>query len=139
ESSFTNQEEEETFEDKSQSIDVYKLTFKELLFMALTSGVIGVAFATLSPIFVALNDIIPWHLITDTFSHVFHATFMVVLIIVTLVNILSFIIETSIEIINNFNYTVTHKDNQLNIQYGLLNVKSITVPTDRVQAVVERQ
>lgn len=139
ESSFTNQEEEETFEDKSQSIDVYKLTFKELLFMALTSGVIGVAFATLSPIFVALNDIIPWHLITDTFSQVFQATFMVVLIIVALVILLSYIFGTIIEIIRNFNYTVTQQGNQLNIQYGLFNVKSITVPTDRVQAVVERQ
>src|SRR5699024_12572329 len=81
----------------------------------------------------------PWHLITDTFSQVFQATFMVALIIVALVILLSYIFGTIIEIIRNFNYIVTQQGNQLNIQYGLFNVKSITVPTDRVQAVVEKQ
>src|SRR5699024_11701321 len=63
----------------------------------------------------------------------------VVLIIVALVILLSYIFGTIIEIIRNFNYTVTQQGTQLNIQYGLFNVKSITVPTDRVQAIVERQ
>lgn len=107
--------------------------------MALTSGVIGVAFATLSPIMFALNDIIPWDKITDTFSEIFQATFMIILMIVVLVIVASYIFGTVIEIIRNFNYTVTQQGTQLNIQYGLFNVKSITVPTDRVQAIVERQ
>ena len=34
---------------------------------------------------------------------------------------------------------MTKHGNQLNIKYGLFNVKNITVPTDRVQAVVEKQ
>src|SRR5699024_3199738 len=64
---------------------------------------------------------------------------MIILMIVVLVIVASYIFGTIIEIIRNFNYTVTQQGNQLNIQYGLFNVKSITVPTDRVQAVVERQ
>ncbi|MDT3984629.1 PH domain-containing protein, partial [Staphylococcus ureilyticus] len=50
-----------------------------------------------------------------------------------------YIFGTIIEIVRNFNYTVKQQGTQLNIQYGLFNVKSITVPTDRVQAIVERQ
>ena len=124
---------------KTPSDGIDKLNFKELLFMALTSGVIGVAFATLSPIMFALNDIIPWDKITDTFSEIFQATFMIILMIVVLVIVASYIFGTVIEIIRNFNYTVTQQGTQLYIQYGLFNVKSITVPTDRVQAIVERQ
>ena len=120
-------------------MNIYKLNFKELLFMALTSGVIGVAFATLSPVMFALSDILPWHKITNTFSEIFQTAFMIILMIVVLVIVVSYIFGTIIEIVRNFNYTVKQQGTQLNIQYGLFNVKSITVPTDRVQAIVERQ
>src|SRR5699024_9216852 len=58
-SSFAEQDTEKEQNMQSPAINIYKLNFKELLFMALTSGVIGVAFATLSPIMFALNDIYP--------------------------------------------------------------------------------
>ncbi|NWK84815.1 PH domain-containing protein [Staphylococcus sp. GSSP0090] len=124
---------------ESESVFLYKLKFKELLLMALTSGAIGVAFAALSPIIGGLSDVIPWHWITDEFSQISQAIFVIVLMMIATVAIASYVIGTLIVIIRNFNYTVTKQGNQLNINYGLFNVKSITVPTDRVQAVVEKQ
>lgn len=118
---------------------LYKLNFKELLFMALTSGAIGVAFAALSPIIGGLSEVIPWDWITDEFSQISQAIFVIVLMMVATIAIASYIIGTLIVIVRNFNYTVTKHGNQLNIKYGLFNVKNITVPTDRVQAVVEKQ
>lgn len=123
----------------SEPVRLYKLNFKELLFMALTSGAIGVAFAAISPIIGAFSEVIPWEWLTGEFARISQAIFVIVLIMVATIIIASYILGTLIVIIKNYNYTVTQNDNQLNIRYGLFNVKSITVPTDRVQAVVERQ
>ncbi|MCI8279366.1 MAG: PH domain-containing protein [Staphylococcus xylosus] len=123
----------------NQSIHLYKLNFKELLFMALTSGAIGVAFAAVSPIIGSLSNVIPWNWLTDEFAQISEAIFVIVLMMVAMVVAISYIVGTLIVIIRNFNYTVTQNENQLNIKYGLFNVKSITVPTDRVQAIVEKQ
>ena len=80
---------------QSPAMNIYKLNFKELLFMALTSGVIGVAFATLSPVMFALSDILPWHKITNTFSEIFQTAFMIILMIVVLVIVVSYILALS--------------------------------------------
>ncbi|WP_436855775.1 PH domain-containing protein [Staphylococcus caeli] len=126
-------------QSESQAVSLYKLNFKELLLMALTSGAIGVAFATLSPIIGGLSDVIPWHWFTDEFSQISQAISVIVLLTISAIVLISYIVGTLIVIIRNFNYTVTKNGNQLNIKYGLFNVKSITVPTNRVQAVVEKQ
>ena len=118
---------------------LYKLSFKELLLMALTSGAIGVAFATLSPIIGSLSDKLPWEWLNSELSHISQAIFVIVLIIVGIILLPSYIVGTIIVIFKNFNYTVTESDQQLNISYGLFNVKNITVPINRVQAVVEKQ
>lgn len=118
---------------------LYKLSFKELLLMALTSGAIGVAFATLSPIIGSLSDKLPWEWLNSELSQISQAIFVIVLIIVGIILLLSYIVGTIIVIFKNFNYTVTESDQQLNISYGLFNVKNITVPINRVQAVVEKQ
>ncbi|MFQ3871917.1 PH domain-containing protein [Staphylococcus parequorum] len=130
---------EDISKQQSQPVRLYKLNFKELLFMALTSGAIGVAFAAISPIIGAFSEVIPWEWITGEFARISQAIFVIVLIMVATIVVASYILGTLIVIIKNYNYTVTQNDNQLNIRYGLFNVKSITVPTDRVQAVVEKQ
>ncbi|MEB8125626.1 MULTISPECIES: PH domain-containing protein [Staphylococcus] len=136
----TLQGHDKTLETKGpQIIHLYKLKFKELLLMALTSGAIGVAFAALSPIIGGFSDVIPWEKITGQFAHISQAISVIIIMMIALVIVGSYAIGTLIVIIRNFNYTVTQQDNQLNIKYGLFNVKNITVPTDRVQSVVEKQ
>ncbi|MGW7988343.1 PH domain-containing protein [Staphylococcus shinii] len=132
-------EDEHNTEVDNQPVHLYKLNFKELLFMALTSGAIGVAFAALSPIIGGLSNVIPWDWLTDEFAQISQAIFVIVLMMIAIVIAISYIVGTFIVIVRNFNYTVTQNNNQLNIKYGLFNVKSITVPTDRVQAIVEKQ
>lgn len=92
--SFAEQDAEKEQKMQSPAMNIYKLNFKELLFMALTSGVIGVAFATLSPVMFALSDILPWHKITNTFSEIFQTAFMIILMIVVLVIVVSYIFGT---------------------------------------------
>ena len=112
---------------------------KLLIFMSLTSGVIGVAFATISPIIGAFEDVIPWEKWTSRlFQWIQSVTFLVTIIILTVL-IFCYVIGTLIVFLRYYNYTITQRDNELKITYGLLNVKNITVPTERLQAVVEKQ
>ena len=55
-----NSEQELISEDNSNNKVIFKMSNKLLIFMSLTSGVIGVAFATISPIIGAFEDVIPW-------------------------------------------------------------------------------
>ena len=44
---------------------VFKLSFKNLILMSLSSGAIGVALATISPIVGSFSNLIPWNRITN--------------------------------------------------------------------------
>ncbi|MEJ7170203.1 PH domain-containing protein, partial [Staphylococcus epidermidis] len=50
-----------------------------------------------------------------------------------------YIVGALINLIRYYGYTMTQEGHQLKIQYGLLTKKNITVPTNRIQAVIERQ
>ncbi|MGW9920376.1 putative membrane protein [Staphylococcus hominis] len=134
-----NSEQELISEDSSNNEVIFKMSNKLLIFMALTSGVIGVAFATISPIIGAFEDVIPWEKWTSRlFQWIQSVTFLVTIIILTVL-IFCYVIGTLIVVLRYYNYTITQRDNELKITYGLLNVKNITVPIERLQAVVEKQ
>ncbi len=107
--------------------------------MAMTSGAIGVAFAAVSPIVGAFQDIIPWDKWTSNLWHWVNSVFIIVLFVVASILIISYVLGTIITIIRYYNYKVVQQGNHLKISYGLLNVKNLTVPTDRLQAVLEKQ
>ena len=52
----------------SQSI--FKMPFKQLLLMAMTSGAIGIALFTISPIVGSFSSIIPWEKLGDELSYI---------------------------------------------------------------------
>ena len=62
---------------------------------------------------------------------------VLVTIIILTVLIFCYVIGTLIVFLRYYNYTITQRDNELKITYGLLNVKNVTVPTERLQAVIE--
>lgn len=122
-----------------ESKPIFKMSFGSLLLMAMTSGAIGVAFATISPIIGAFQDVIPWTKWTENLWHWIDSVSLIVITCLAFILIISYIIGTLITLIRYHNYTVSQQDSQLKISYGLLNVKNITVPTNRLQAVLEKQ
>lgn len=118
---------------------IFKMSFKQLLFMAMTSGAIGIALITLSPIVGSFSDIIPWDKLGDELSYVFKSIFFIVIAIVVFALIASYIIGTCITFIRYYGYKVTQEGHQLKIQYGLFTKKNVTVPTNRLQGVLEHQ
>lgn len=138
-----------TYEETNRSNDnhslknsdkvIFKMSFQNILLMALTSGAIGVTFAAISPLIGAVQDFIPWDTLTDTVLNWIDSVLTIVIGVIIFTLILSYIIGTVITIIRYYDYQVVQENSQLKISYGLLNVKKVTVPTNRVQAVLEKQ
>lgn len=118
---------------------IFKMSFKQLLFMAMTSGAIGITLITLSPIVGSFSDIIPWEKLGGELSYVLKSTFFIIIAIVVVVLIMSYIIGTCLAFIRYYGYKVTQQGHQLKIQYGLFTKKNVTVPTNRLQGVLEHQ
>ncbi|HDL4485425.1 PH domain-containing protein [Staphylococcus aureus] len=124
---------------KNKRIPIYQMNFKESLFMAMTSGAIGVTLAALVPIYGAVRELIPWSKLNHEISQWVQIVSISVLIIILLVLIVAYIIGTIITMIRFYGFSVMLENEQLKIEYGLFNKKKVTVPTKRLQAVVERQ
>ncbi|HDA5923015.1 TPA: PH domain-containing protein, partial [Staphylococcus aureus] len=124
---------------KNKRIPIYQMNFKESLFMAMTSGAIGVTLAALVPIYGAVRELIPWSKLNHEISQWVQIVSISVLIIILLVLIVAYIIGTIITMIRFYGFSVMLENEQLKIEYGLFNKKKVTVPTRRLQAVVERQ
>lgn len=140
----TEMSQEETHDEQVTQTDMpvhhlYHLTFKEVLFMAMTSGAIGATIFTVGPIILSVNQYIPWDKLFGEFSYLIQSavTFGIILVLVFLV--LCYIIGTGIEFVRHYGFTLSQTGHQLKIRYGLISVKSVTVPTNRVQAVEEKQ
>ncbi len=102
---------------------IFKMPFKQLLFMSMTSGAIALAFVTLSPIIGSLSSVIPWDKFGEEISSVFKTIYFIVIFIVILVLLLSYIIGTVMYLIKFYGYRVIQENHQLKIQYGLFTKK----------------
>lgn len=125
--------------DKLLQQQIYHMPFKQLLFMSLTSGAIGLAFATIGPTFGVFSNFIPWSKLGETFGVIAHALTITIIAIVVCIIAISYVVGTILNIMRYFDFCVTYDAKQLKITYGLFNKKKITVPTERVQAIVEQQ
>ena len=97
-----------------------------------------VTLAALVPIYGAVRELIPWSKLNHEISQWVQIVSSV-LIIILLVLIAAYIIGTIITMIRFYGFSVMLENEQLKIEYGLFNKKKVTVPTKRLQAVVERQ
>ncbi|API80001.1 PH domain-containing protein [Staphylococcus argenteus] len=124
---------------KNKRIPIYQMNFKESLFMAMTSGAIGVTLAALVPVYGAVRELIPWSKLSYQLSQWVQIVSITILIIILLVLIVAYIIGTIITMVRFYGFTVMLENEQLKIEYGFFNKKRMTVPTKRLQAVVEHQ
>ncbi|MHD0397218.1 PH domain-containing protein [Staphylococcus simulans] len=137
----TEQVEQQTSDTSnvSKPTQIFKLSLKELVFMALSSGSIGIALVTLGPLLGTFQEIIPWDQLFHQFDWIAQAAYVFVAGLIIVALFLAYIIGVIIEFVRYYGYTLSEKDEQLHIRYGLLNVKTINVATRRIQAVVEKQ
>lgn len=118
---------------------LYDLSPKNLLLMSMTSGAILVAFVTLAPIVSALQNIINWSWLFGSVDQIIKNQVMATFLSFIVILLFCYIFGVLLTIIKYYGYKLRRKGDYLHIQYGLLNIRHITVPITRVQAVVENR
>lgn len=129
--------EEEKSENKSH--ELYKITTKELLILATTSGGIGVVFSALIAVISQFDELIPYKKIFQEFQHVVSSGMIVLTAIIFILFLLLWGVSFLITMLKYANFTVVKMENDLIITRGLLEKKQITIPLSRIQAVRIRE
>lgn len=128
------QQEPET--PKKDFKDLYKMSGKELLLMAMTSGALGTFIAI---VFAFLNLIGASFLIEAYlmyFENVFQSLVIGITIAILLFVVIGYMVGILILVVRYFNYTLKSHDADLAVEYGLLEKKHKSVNINRVQNIV---
>ncbi|MBI5975492.1 PH domain-containing protein [Staphylococcus canis] len=126
-------------QSSANDIHLFHLSKRYLLFMAMTSNALLVALAAIGPIIGAIDDLIPWGSLTRHIDSVFHMMIDTTIILIIIGLILSYGLGVVINFIRYFGFSLTRNGDLLHVRYGLFNVKQMTVPLSRIQAVFEKQ
>ena len=116
---------------------VYRLSFKELLFAAATSGNLGVTLSVVAGAYSQVDQIIDQDRMMQFFEWLIPTSVGVSLIFSTIIFILvvSWILSILGTLIKHYDFTVVVKDDELLIKRGLFEQKQLTIPFNRIQAV----
>ncbi|MCO4329405.1 PH domain-containing protein [Staphylococcus hyicus] len=128
---------EPVYRERREEDVLYTLSNKNLLYMAMTSGAILVTLATVAPIIGTFQNVINWKWLFGSVNHVFSHQVYAVMIGASAIIVLSYIIGVIITMIKFYGFTLHRRDDYLHIKFGLLNIRRMTIPITRVQAVVE--
>jgi putative membrane protein len=116
-------------------VPIYKMSGKELLIAASTSGRIGVVLSAVFAFLSQFDEFIPFEELFDKFQQIHNLTFVFIafMIIAGLVIVwLAAIIGT---VIQYGQFTLEKRENELHISRGLIEKRQIILPLERIQAV----
>ncbi|WP_053216247.1 PH domain-containing protein [Guptibacillus hwajinpoensis] len=113
----------------------YKLTWRQLLIAASTSGGIGVVLSFVAAIGSQLDDLIPGEFYTRATETILDATIPLILITVAFILILSWIFSVAGTVLKYGGFVLSRQENDLLIHRGVLEKRQLTIPVHRIQAI----
>ncbi|HLG27391.1 MAG TPA: PH domain-containing protein [Paenisporosarcina sp.] len=122
-------------EPKNESVTIFKMTMKDILILAATSGGIGVVFSGLAVFMTQFSDIIPYDVIYDEVVVFLKFGFFMIAFSVFAFLIFSWIISVILTTLNYYQFTIIQENDQIVLTRGLLEKKKVTIPIGRVQGV----
>ncbi len=130
----------DTFEDGVESPETdkevtYRLTTKDLLIAASTSGGIGVILSAMAALASQIDELIPDDFFIEAYEWVVGLGIVVILAGVFVGAVIAWLLSIAGTIIRYGNFTVTRKEDDLIISRGLIEKRQVTIPVRRVQAV----
>ena len=127
--------EESTIMLKPEAQIIYKMSPKDLIVLATTSGGIGVVLAGVLAAVSQFAEYIPFEWIYDEFSHLVKYSIALIVALIFIGVLGAWIISVALTLLNYFDFTVMKENDRLIITRGLLEKKRITIPLNRVQAI----
>ena len=116
-------------------ITIFKMTMKDILILAATSGGIGVVFSGVVVFMTQFSDIIPYDVIYDEVVVFLKFGFFIIAFSVFAFLIFSWIISVILTTLNYYQFTIIQENDQITLTRGLLEKKKVTIPIGRVQGI----
>lgn len=122
-------------QELDQGTEIYKISNKELLILATTSGGIGVVVSGIIAFVSQFEEIIPAKSIVKQFQQVVESGVAFISILIFTILLFLWIVSLAITILKYANFTMKKVGNDLVITRGILEKKQLTVPLHRIQAI----
>ncbi|MGB3259573.1 PH domain-containing protein [Paenisporosarcina sp.] len=126
---------EDQIHETDTSIPIYKLSMKDLIILATTSGGIGVVFSGVAVFMSQFSDIIPYEKIYDEFVVFLKFGFFIVAISIFVFLLFAWIISVILTTLNYYQFTIVQDNDQIILTRGLLEKKKVSIPIGRVQGI----
>lgn len=111
----------------------YRMTMKELLVLATTSGGIGVVLSAVAVFLSQFSELIPYDAIYDEVMLFLKFGYLIVALTIFFGLVIAWVISVAMAIIANYQFTIQTDEDHIYITRGLLEKKKVSVPFKRVQ------
>lgn len=125
-------------EEEREGTDVdarRKLTTSHLLLAGATSGKIGVVLSIVAAIFSQAGDLLPEDFYSSVFRDLIDSSLQFIAFLLVGIAIIAWGLAIAATVIKYAGFTLTRTDEELQISYGLLERRRVTIELRRVQAV----
>ncbi|MBS4219446.1 PH domain-containing protein [Bacillus sp. FJAT-49711] len=130
---------DEIVEEISKQSILYKISPKQLLFFASTSGRVGVVVFAVLGFGSQFDELIPFDKIFKEMEHVAKAGYTIIAILVVMGLLLAWLVSVVMAYLKYNDFTLEKVGDDLVITRGLLEKRTTTIPIKRVQAVTIKE
>lgn len=114
---------------------LYKITRKQLLFFASTSGSVGVIISAVIAFIAQFDELIPFDRIFAEMEHIVRAGFIIIIFLILLGLLLAWVVSVFITYLKYNDFTLKQVKNDIVITRGLLEKRTTSIPIRRIQAI----
>ncbi|MTD31581.1 PH domain-containing protein [Planomicrobium sp. YIM 101495] len=120
---------------KVEAVTKYRMSNKDLVVLATTSGGIGVVISAVALFLSQFADLIPYEKIYDEVMVFLKFGYMFIALVIFLGLLLAWGISVLMTFLANYQFTIQTDEDHIYITRGLLEKKKITVPFNRIQGI----
>ncbi|WP_313891884.1 PH domain-containing protein [Psychrobacillus sp.] len=125
----------EVEEQKDETLSIFRMSMKDLLILASTSGGVGVFFSGIAVFASQFSEFIPYEAIySELVIFIRFGVLMIALAIFALL-LVAWLVSVVLTLINYYAFTIIIEDEEIIMTRGLLEKKKITLPLSRVQGI----
>ncbi|ANU12099.1 hypothetical protein BBH88_00230 [Planococcus antarcticus DSM 14505] len=114
---------------------LYRMSIKELLILATTSGGIGVVISAVALFLSQFSELIPYNAIYEEVMLFLRFGALIVVLTIFLVLLVAWVISVIMTVVANYQFTIQRDEDHIYITRGLLEKKKVSVPLKRVQGI----
>ena len=127
--------EEAAVPQKKELKTLYRMSMKELLILATTSGGIGVVLSAVAVFLSQFSDLIPYETIYEEVMLFLRFGYLIVALAVFAGLLIAWVISVILTLLANYQFTIQVDADHIYITRGLLEKKKISVPFKRIQGI----